>query len=106
MAQKQALSKVLARSDSSNSGPTSFGEEVHKLQQCQAVQRSQQHLHLSNSRANPAGLFSSLFQGLTNCTINFPPKNINIGVGFGEFASSVVDEFDSIVAQMPMDSFD
>ena len=96
MAQKQALSKVLAGSDSSSSEPTSFGEEVDKLQQVQAVQRSQQHLHLSNSRANPAGLFSSLFQGLTNCTINFSPKNINIG----EFASSEVDEFDSIVAQM------
>lgn len=106
VAQKQALSKVLAGSQSSGSGQASFAKEVDKLQQVQAVQRSQQHLHFSNSRANPAGLFSSLFQGLTNCTINFSPQNINIGVGFGEFNSSEIDEFDSIVVQMPMDKFD
>ena len=61
VAQKQALSKVLAGSESSSSGPMSFGEEVDKLQQVQAVQKSQQHLHLSNSRANPAGLFFFFF---------------------------------------------
>lgn len=39
-------------------------------------------------------------------TIKFSPQKINIGVGFREFASSEVDEFDSIVAQMPIDNFD
>lgn len=102
MAQKQALSKVLAGSESSGVKPVSFTEEVDKVQQVQAVQRSQQHLHFQKSRANPAGLFSSLFHGLTNCTINISPQNINIGVGIGEFASSEMDEFDSIVAEMPM----
>ena len=101
VAQKQGLSMVLA--GSSSSGPTSFSTQVNKVQQLEAAQKSR---HISNSRANPAGLFSSLFQGLTNCTINFSPQSINIGVGFGEFASSEVDEFDSIVTELPMDNFD
>ena len=85
---------------SSSLGPTSFSTQV---QQLEAAQKSR---HISNSRANPAGLFSSLFQGLTNCTINFSPQSINIGVDFSEFASSEIDEFDSIVTEMPMDNFD
>ena len=101
MAQKQGFSVVLA--GSSSSGPTSFSIQVNKVQQLEAAQKSR---HISNSRANPAGLFSSLFQGLTNCTINFSPQSINIGVGFGEFASSDMDEFDSIVTEMPMNNFD
>ena len=88
---------------SSSSGPTSFSTQVNKVKQLEAAQKSR---HISNSRANPAGLFSSLFQGLTNCTINFSPQRINIGVAFGEFASSEMDEFDSIVTEMPMDNFD
>ena len=56
--------------------------------------------------ANLAGLFSPLFQGLNNCTINFSPQSINIGVGYGEFVSSEMGEFDSIVTEMPMDNFD
>ena len=37
------------------------------------------HLHVK-SAIQPASLFSSLFHGVSNCTINFAPKTINIGV--------------------------
>ena len=65
-----------------------------------ATQRSEHHLHAKS--AVPTGLFSSLFSGLSNCTINFAPKNINIGVGA---VDSEVDEFDTIVSQMQADIF-
>ena len=105
LAQKQALSKVLA--GGSGSGSTSFAEELQVVKHAQtkqtAVQRSEQYLHAKS--AFPAGLFSSLFNGLSNCTIKFAPKNINIGVSLGEFESSEVDEFDTIVSQLQTDYF-
>ena len=66
------------------------------------MQRSEHHLHAKS--AVPPGLFSSLFHGVSHCTINFAPKTINIGVGvgLGEVASTEeMDEFDSIVSDMP-----
>ena len=97
---KASLSKVLA--GGSGSGSTSFAEELQVVKHAQtkqtAVQRSEQYLHAKS--AFPAGLFSSLFNGLSNCTIKFAPKNINIGVSLGEFESSEVDEFDTIVSQL------
>lgn len=104
LAQKQALSKVLAGGPGSSSS-TSFSEEVDKLRCNQsAVQRSEHHLHAKS--AVPAGLFSSLFHGVSHCTINFAPKTINIGVGVGlggVASTEEMDEFDSVVSDMPLD---
>ena len=99
LVQKQALSKVLAGGSGTTSS-TSFSEEVDKLR-CKEigaiVQMSEHHLHAKS--ALPAGLFSSR---VSNCTINFAPKTINIGVGIGGAASTQEDEFDfwTIVSNM------
>ena len=54
----------------------------------------------SAKQLDPAGLFSSLFSGLTNCTINFAPQQLNINIGIG--ASHQQDEeFDALVAKLP-----
>ena len=101
LAQKQALSKVFAGGPGSSSS-TSFSEEVDKLRCNQsAVQRSEHHLHAKS--AVPPSLFSSLFHGVSHCTINFAPKTINIGVGVGlggVASTEEMDEFDSIVSDM------
>ena len=49
---------------------------------------------------------SRSLHGVSNCTINFAPKTINIGVeiGLGGVANTEeMDEFDSIVSDMPLD---
>ena len=105
LVQKQALSKVLAGGSGTTSS-TLFSEEVDKLR-CKEmgaiVQKSEHHLH--GKSALPAGLFSSLFHGVSNYTINFAPKTINIGVGIGGAASTQEDEFDSwtIVSNIQLD---
>ena len=54
----------------------------------------------SAKQLDPAGLFSSLFSGLTNCTIKFAPQQLNINIGIG--ASHQQDEeFDALVAKLP-----
>ena len=48
----------------------------------------------------------SLFDGVSHCTINFAPKTINIGVGVGldgVASTEGMDEFDSIVTDLPLD---
>ena len=100
---KHCLKSLLVVKGSSSS--TSFSEEVDKLRCNQsAVQRSEHHLRAKS--AVPPGLFSSLFHGVLHCTINFAPKTINIGVrdGLGGVVSTEeMDEFDSIVSDMPLD---
>ena len=100
--ERPTLATVLAGGSGSSSS-ISFGEEVDKLRCNQtAVQKSEHHLHAKS--AVPPGLFSSLFHGVSNCTINFAPKTINIGVGIGGVADTeVMDEFDSIVSDMALD---
>ena len=65
------------------------------------MQKSEHHLQAKS--ALPAGLFSSPFHAVSNCTINFAPKTINIGVGIGGAASTQEDKFDSIVSNMQLD---
>ena len=104
IAQKQALSKVLAGRPGSTSS-TSFSEEVEKLRSSQSTMQRSQHYHHAQSAISP-NLFSSMFHELSNCTINFAPKCINIGVGIGPgvvSSSDEIDEFDSIVSDMPLD---
>ena len=57
------------------------------------------HAH-SAKQFDPAGLFSSLFSGLTKCTINFAPQQLNVNTRVG--ASHQQDEeFDALVAELP-----
>ena len=98
--QEQVLSKVLT-GGSETASSTSFSKEVDKLR-CKemgaVVQKSEHHVHAKS--ALPA---SSLFHGVSNCTINLAPKTINIRVGIGGATSTQEDEFDSIVSNMQLD---
>ena len=82
LTQKQAVSKVLAEGES-------FDQEVNSIAQQQtssfngaaihptSVLASAIHTH-SAHQLDPAGLFSSPFNGLTNCTVKFAPRYLNI----------------------------
>ena len=89
------MSKVLAGGPGSSSN-TSFSEEVDKLRCSQsAVQRSE---HITFMQSQLFLQVSSLFHGVSHCTINFAPKTINIGVGVGlggDASTEEMDEFDS-----------
>ena len=103
LAQKQALSKVLAGGSGTTSS-TSFSEEVDKLRckEMGAVVPKSERVTYTLSQLFLQAFFSSLFHGVSNRTINFAPKTINIGVGIGG-ATSTQDEFDSIVSNMQLD---
>ena len=99
LAQKKAVSKVLAEFGS-------FSQEVKNF----AQQTSSSSNGATESAATPVlasahsakqldctGLFSSLFSGLTNCTINIAPQQLNINIGVG--SSHQQDE--ALVAELP-----
>ena len=108
LAQKQAVSKVLAEGGSfdqevksiAQQQTTSYnGAAESTIQPTTPVLAGAIHAH-SAKQLDPAGLFSSLFSGLTNCTINFAPQQLNINIGVG--ASHQQDEeFDALVAKLP-----
>ena len=100
VAQKQGLSMIPA--GSSSSGPTSFSTQINKV------------ASYSNSKQvkNPGIFQIPELILLVSVPMAYQlhhqlfPQSINIGVGFSEFASSDMDEFDSIVTEVPMDNLD
>ena len=110
LAQKQAVSKVIA------GGGASFPEEVQKIQandqskKLVATPTTSQtkiratHSQSANPGMNPAGFLSSLFNGLTNCNVNFSTQQLNINFGTLNPEMKQLEEFDAIVENIPPSS--
>ena len=104
--QQQALSKVLTAPPSSASGCSSYINEVQKLQgvyHTPAIPSNVQALNVqSQCRVTQLGtsMLSLMFSGLTNCTINITPQQLNVNLQ-PQTAIRDVDDFDSIVNSLP-----
>ena len=97
--QKQALSKVITGGTGSH-----FSSELCQIENQPCLDQSQtlngqhlQQLSMNDRRVmDSSSWMSSMFHGLTNCTINISPQNFN--VNFNPTAKDVEDEFDTVVS--------
>jgi len=63
-------------------------KDKHRLKSLLVVLSQAQAPSVKNYPAILTALFSSLFHGVSDCTINFVPQSINVGVGLGGVAST------------------
>ena len=105
--QKQAVSNVIT----GGSRKENFSSELCRVQNQPPVSTPQppqrqalQQLSMNDRRVvDSSSWMSSMFNGLTNCTINITPQNFN--VNFNPQPKGVEDEFDTVVSSMKDDMY-
>ena len=118
VSQKQAVSRVLT-TQPSGSNRDSYLQELQKLPASASVQptpssqSSTMMSHVQSQRRvmqlDSSSFISSMFNGVSNCTINISPQQLNVHlqpqgrIPQGPIPNHPVDEFDALVNALPGD---